>query len=211
MASVRDRLVSAGYREVLLPSGVRIRGVMPEARELVRRGLIRADLAAAVLVAERKSDAGEPLSREDQVATIEAQRVEAASFVRQGWNDQTGAWEPLLLTAEDLNDGGMDPRDVDALEDIVLYRRTPEQITASTLEAQGAITEAERELAEREGAGDTVDGWAGFRDERGGADAGPDVADVPDAAVGAAGVRGGSPGRPRARRRTRPAAPDPAG
>lgn len=168
----RDRWAVAGYEEVTLPSGFRVRGVRPTSRDLLLHDLLPGDLTALVMSAEAKGRANAPLDPEERSATIAAQRIEAAAFVRQVWDEETGAWEDVTLKASDLNDGGFDPRDVDALEDIVLFRRTPAQITASTQAALEQITTADAAVVEREEAGGTVDGQAAFRDDGGRDDAG---------------------------------------
>lgn len=193
--TARERLLSAGYEEVTLPSGFRVRGVRPTSRDLLLANLLPAELSARVLSAESKGS-GAQLTAEERAATIEAQRIEAAAFVRQVWDDEAGAWEDTRLTAADLNGAGMDPADVDALEDIVLYRRTPAQITASTLAAQGEISEADAAAVNREEAGDTVDGQAAFRDDGGRDDAGANGRAVRPAPVRARRppARGARPG-----------------
>lgn len=181
--TARERWVAAGYEEVVLPSGFKVRGVRPTSRDLLLANLLPGELSARVMAAEGKKGTDTPLTPEERAATIQAQRIEAAAFVRQVWDEESGAWEPGTFTADDLNAAGMDPRDVDALEDIVLFRRTPDQITASTLAAQGEITDEEAATVAREEAGDTVDGQAAFRDDGGRDDAGEDSRAVRPAPV----------------------------
>ena len=162
--SVVDELKQAGYREVVLPSGFRVRGVMPADRDLVRLRLVPGDLQAAVLAGDAKAESGSPLSDEERAARVEIQRIAAAAFIRAVWDAESEAWVPCRLTADDLNSGGMDPADVDALEDIVLYRRTPAEVTLQALRSKGEETAEALAAAERE-AGDTVDAWSEFRDD----------------------------------------------
>lgn len=181
--TVRERWLGAGYEEVTLPSGFKVRGVRPTTRDLLLANVLPTDLSSLVMSAEAKKNAGRQLTSEELGATVAAQRIEAAAFVRDAWDDEASAWEPVTLTAADLNGSGMDPRDVDALEDIVLYRRTPAQITASTLAARAEISPADAAAIDREEAGDTVDGQAGFRHDGGGDDAGQDSGTLRDPAV----------------------------
>ena len=170
----RERWSAAGYEEVTLPSGFKVRGVRPTTRDLMLHDLLPSDLAALVMGAEGAKKAGRELTPAERGATVAAQRIEAAAFVRQVWDDEAQAWEAATILAADLNGTGFDPRDVDALEDIVLYRRTPAQITAETLAARGEISPAAAAAASAEEVGDTVDGQAGFRDDGRGDAAGAD-------------------------------------
>lgn len=152
-----DRWRSAGSVDVTLPSGFRVRGAIPPADEIIRRGVApRAARAAALAVEAGGSDAGGADADQDATAKfLDTLRMLAARFVRAVWDDEDETWEPIILTAEDFDRDEFDRRDVEALIQIVSYQRSPDQITAASLG---------RPLEE---AG-PAEAWAGFRDDAGG-------------------------------------------
>lgn len=194
--SVIDAWAKGGLEVVDLPSGLRVRGKLPTVQDLVLNGVAPSELLARAL--PLFSRGVETFDEAEQRTWIAYQRVLAAAFVREAWNPETEKWEPALVTPEMLANG-VPPDDVDALEDIILRRRTAGQVTALTRFSRGEIDADElRQVVATEAAG-TVNAWSAFRPEPAGAPPGTDGADVADA-----------PERPaRAERRRRGARPRP--
>lgn len=133
-------LWNAGLVAVDLPSGIRIRGVLPGIPELARHGLIPQDLRAAALhFADPAWMRAEGESPEEaakrQLEWRRLVRLQVARFPQDIEVD--GEWKPLGLTLEQRierigtpeHPGTMDTLDVDVLEDLVLRYRTPDQIS----------------------------------------------------------------------------------
>lgn len=145
-----DRWRSAGSVAVTLPSGFRVRMVVPPADEIIRQGLSPAAAMAAVMAVE----AGAQADPDNDAARVMLDKIRAiaARSVRAVWDDESGDWEPVALSFEDLADGEFDHRDVEALEAIAGHRATPAEVTArSTGEA---VEEA-----------GSAEAWARFRDD----------------------------------------------
>lgn len=142
-------LWNAGLVEVDLPSGIRIRGVLPGIPELARHGLIPQDLRAAALhFADPAWMRAEGESPEEaakrQLEWRRLVRLQVARFPQD--IDVAGEWKPLGLTLEQRierigtpeHPGTMDTLDVDVLEDLVLRYRTADQISQRTRVMRGA-------------------------------------------------------------------------
>lgn len=186
------------YQETTLPSGLKIRGVQPTAQEMIRRGIWPKDLRVQLFLG------GATASEEDEDALkrlyVESQHVTIAAYVRQEWDVDNDRWEPVEYTPAEVHDFA--PEDLDALEDIVLRRKTPAQVTAETLERAGTLEpELAAKIVEGEAAA-TVTGWAEFRGDERSVTPSEDSGDVEDEAVGTA-ASGGRRGRAGAGRGTR--------
>lgn len=172
-----DAWATAGLVEVTLPSGFRIRGVVPARDEILRRGVAPRAARHAVLQLEQP---GDPAGDADPDATslfLATLRDMAAAFVRDVWDAASQEWIGVpRMTGEDLDRHAFDPRDIEALERIVTFAATPEQVTA---ESGGA-----RPIAEEAG---PAQAWAEFRDDAGGDRGGADGGAVLDPAVDAPG------------------------
>jgi hypothetical protein len=155
---------TAGLVEVGLPSGYRVRGVLPMLHTLTRADLLPTHLLEVALkgadpkwLAEADKDEGRAKR------TREYMDVLIASFPREVQAPGTDEWEPVSLTPADF--ATMDQADIDALEDLVFRLRTPEQVEANIAPEDPAP----------------------FRDERQHAAAGEDGEDVGDEAELAVG------------------------
>jgi len=129
---VSDWLTS-GLREVTLPSGHRVRGVLPTAERLIVQGTLPTELRAVAMRfavgSVNPSELADKGETDILAQFLSFARVLAAEFVRDRWVDD--GWVPTKLTPADLDN--IDPADVDALQVICLRHRTPEQITAASL------------------------------------------------------------------------------
>lgn len=192
----RDRWAAAGLTEVTLPSGFKVQLSAYGAVDLATRGIFPSDLILAIAAAEGDQARDAEVMRaladpEAGKALIRGMRIAAADSVRAVWDESAKppAWEPVTITVEDLDSGTFDPRDVEALIDIVTSKATPREITAATEALGGAIDQAEADRIKREEAAATVIGLTPFRDDDGRDAAGADGGTVPAAAVRPAGNR----------------------
>ena len=176
--SVLEAWAGGGVHEVVLPSGLRVKGRIPESQDIVV-----GQLAPSTLITAAMALMGKPLdelSDGERSTWVRWQRVLAANFIREVWDPATEQWQPATVTADMLETAP--PEDTDALEDIVLRRQTPAQVTAHSRFAAGEITREEwLAVVNREAAG-TVNAWSSFRpqpvrDDRG--EDGPDVERAP--------------------------------
>lgn len=197
--SVVEQWAHGGLVECDLPSGLRVRGKLASVQDLILARIVPQELLAKAMALQGK--AVEEFDEGERVTWIEWQRVQAAAFVREAWNADTEAWEPAVVTPTMLANG-VPPEDVDALEDIVLRRRTPAQVTAGTRFLAGEIDEAELRRVMQEEAGGTVNAWSAFRRDAGGAAVRPDGPDVERPSVEPPRDQRPRP-RPRSRRRDR--------
>jgi len=117
---------------VLLPSGYRVRGVIPDAYRLAELGLLdtRVLAAAARLADEDWLDSSTPDEQERDIrAYVDAMIAAAAQEALDPGDDPVmGTWKATGLTASNLD--GLDPRDRPLLEDLVIHKRTAAAITA---------------------------------------------------------------------------------
>jgi hypothetical protein len=201
--SVKDRWAEAGRTTLTLPSGFRVRGVMPSPSEVVRLKIIPQTLRRAVIGFTAGGRMLSELSEDEHAQLVDARRYQAAAFVREmappGTTGEEG-WEAVTVTRDDL--ASMPPGDVERLDDLIGGYATAEMITTESEYALGIRTREDVERVAEEEAGDTVDGWTGFRGGPGGDDAGTVGADVVDPAVGDVGDSQPVDRTPR-RRRTR--------
>lgn len=202
---VIDAWAEGGLAEVILPSGLKIKGKIPLIQDMIVNHLADATLIQAVMPLGDK-----PIEQYDEgerALWITWQRVQAAAYVRYAWNPATQEWEPAVVTPEMLMNG-VPPADVDALEDIVLRRRTPAMVSALSRLNAGEITPEELKRIVTEEASGTVSAWSSFRQGQRGDAPGPDGGGVAGEAV--------EPDRPnrsvrRARARSSPRGPHAAG
>ncbi len=165
MSKALDRWARIGLQEVELPSGIKVRGVLPNAVDLATRGLLPGYLRNVVF---SLASAGEV--KFSELSDDEADRFRSllrhmgARFVREVQGED-GEWEPVELTGDELDSGTFPREDIAALEVIAGRQRTPEQVTAVSQFSRGLLEdEAVLAITEKE-AGDTVNGWAEFRDD----------------------------------------------
>lgn len=160
---IEERLRAANRQEVTLPSGTRVRGVMPDIDYLVRKGLMSDDLLRAVATIEAADQETPGRQREpgEREAIARENLVEAAGWLRDAWDQDAGDWAPLTVTGDTIDDL-FAPDDVTALVGIILGRSTPAQVTAAYQELAGEISaELGRRIQEEE-AGATEAGWTRF-------------------------------------------------
>lgn len=187
-ASAVERWKTSGRKEVTLPSGWRVRGVMPSVESLVVRGLLPTDLQTVALKYATSGVQITDLASEAFRDFTKFAREMAAAFVREVWDDEAQAWEPVSMSASDLSE--IDPGDVDALEQIVLRQKTVDQITSGDTEGAGPVADK-----------------AGFPGESAGPDPGQDGGEVRESPVSDAPDRRPR-GGPRPRRSRGPASGD---
>jgi hypothetical protein len=175
--SVREQWEAAGRITVLLPSGFRVRGVMPSPTEIVRRRIVPWALrqATAAMGGSKMSD----LSEDQHAQLVEARRFQLAAFLREiaapGTEGDDG-FEAVEFTVDEL--GALPPNDLEALDDLIMGIKTAEQINAQSALRLGMLDRESAERIQQEEEGDTPDGWAGFREESGGSGAGDPVGAV---------------------------------
>lgn len=166
--SVKELWAEAGQTTVLLPSGFTARGVMPAPTEIIRLKLVPWQLRQAVTSfgGRKMSD----LTEAEHTQLVEARRYQLVAFIHELAPPGSEEFEPVSLSIDDL--GKMPPLDVEALDDLIMGISTAEMITARSKLMLGMLDKESVERIEREEAGDTVDGWVGFRAVDGGTDAG---------------------------------------
>ena len=119
--------LTAGVKEVLLPSGYRLRGVIQSGRSLARRGKLPAHLFEA---AEHLGDREWSEDPEHRALVLEYVRLLIASFPRESMAPGSDTWKSMTMTPDDIET--MDDLDVDLLEDLVLHLKTPEEVTVAS-------------------------------------------------------------------------------
>ena len=183
MATAKELLLQAGQTEFLLPSGFRVRGVMPSPTEVIRRKLIPWQLRRAInsIGTGRKMS---ELSEDEHANLVEGRRYQAAALIKELQAPGSDEWEPVSFSIEEL--ATLPPDDLEALDDLIMGIRTAEMITADSEVRLGLRDKESAERVAAEEAGDTVDGWADFRGERSGAGAGGAGGALGDEADGAA-------------------------
>jgi hypothetical protein len=195
--SVIDAWAKGGLVEVILPSGLKIKGKLPLLQDMAVNGLADGTLISSVVaLGDREAST---YDEEERNTWVKWQRVQAAAYIREAFNPDTGEWEPAMVTPEML--AGSPPEDIDALEDIVLRRRTPGQVTAMSRFMADEISEPELKTILREEATGSVTAWSTFRQKPGSPAAGEGSQDVgdqakptprPSRAVRRAGARSGT-------------------
>ena len=120
---------TAGIREVLLPSGWRVKGVLPSAQSLARRDKLPSHLFEAAAHLGDREWSKEP---EHRALLVEFIMLLMTSFPRETMAPDSDTWAPATMTPEDV--ATMEDLDVDLLEDLVLRLKTPDQVTAASEE-----------------------------------------------------------------------------
>lgn len=167
---------------MLLPSGYRVRGVIPGLPELARLGLLeRRVIAATLRLADPKWLTQAP-EDEQELALGDLLDAKVAGFPREaldpGADPETGEWKAVHLTVADLPN--MDQRDRALLGELIMHIWTADQITEAVLRGDYTL----------EGQVSPLDGLATFRDDGAGPAGGPDgtgVAGAPEPATAGAG------------------------
>lgn len=124
MSSVIPWLTS-GIVEVLLPSGSRIKGVLPSMRALQRRDLLEPALYPAATHFGDSEWVGDDPDRKRAVQAVLDRLV--AAFPRQTRPPDSDVWTDVRLSGDDVT--ALPDRDRDLLEDIVLRLRTTDEVT----------------------------------------------------------------------------------
>lgn len=213
--SVKDAWAEAGRITVTLPSGFRVRGVLPSPSEVIRLKIVPQTLRREILGFESKMM--NELSEDEHAAIVDGRRYQAAAFIRAmappGTTGDDG-WEPVTLTKDELAD--MPPGDVEALDDLIGGYATAEMITVRSEVVLGLREAADLVAVKQREAGDTVDGWRDFRIVDGGGSPDTPSADVEPVPVRnprdrkpVDRVRGGRRSSTPRRRQTGPAADGP--
>lgn len=149
--------------DVTLPSGLRLRGLLPTLNTLARRGLLTSDLYDAVLQAEAKPEwlVSAPSDGADAETKRRLWFALSAAFPRERW--EAGVWVPWTLTTLEFEDLVVE-EDKDALLALVMRAQTADEITQESLEILGS----EPATADEEVPAETPSAWEPFRDDLGG-------------------------------------------
>jgi hypothetical protein len=156
----RHQFANAGLREVALPSGALVRGVLPTVEALYLRDLVPAELIGVVTKFAMPGFSSDDLPEEERPLWFRFTRLQVAAFLRE-IRDADGNWQPLNVSIDDTFT--MDQRDVDELEYIVLRYKTPRQVSAFWQAQRGEITKEEANAIIEAEMADTIGGWATFR------------------------------------------------
>ncbi len=168
--------IAHGAVECLLPSGWRVRVVLPSLRHLVRHGILPTHLHEAALKGADPAWLSEPEHREERQARVgEYVSFLVAHSLRESCAPD-GEWRAESLTAADVL--GMDELDLDLLEDLVLRERTADEVTARSRILRGESPDEAEEVG-------TL-AWDEFRVEPRSAESGEDSESMDDAPVAAA-------------------------
>jgi hypothetical protein len=197
--SVVEQWAKGGLEEVVLPSGFKIRGKLPLTQDLILAKVVDQSLVAAALALDDKEPA--TFTDDERSLWVEWQRVLAANFIREAWDPKTRRWEEAKVTPAMLANG-VPPDDVDALEDLVLRRRTPSMVTAHARFMANQIDADELKRVMSKEASGTIAAWSSFRPRAERGDRGKNGGDVREPAEPDAGDPG-SGDRPSARRGAR--------
>ena len=190
--AILDRWLSGGTRPILLPSGVAFRLRIPDAEEMIVRGLVPADLRETALKFGASAITPETLDMDALARLLRFMRTMVAHSLKSVWTGpepmtfadlhaSDAPWEPVQVTLADLEEGTIDGDDYAALQGIMARKFTPEQITAYTLRERGRITKEQAEGIAEAGVPETMKGWASFRGKPGSPDPGGAVATVESA------------------------------
>jgi hypothetical protein len=160
-------LSGALLAEVELPSGRRIRGRLPDAAQLLSRGLLPPELRPIALQIETNLGAAAAIGDTNRAEELRRyQKIAIVDFIEEIWSEARQNWEPAEgLTVERLD--RLDRRDIELLGDVVLRVRTPAQVTALSRWNRGQIDQAQYDRIIEKEAPATVLGWLDFRLRRG--------------------------------------------
>lgn len=206
--SALQRWLGGGLKTVMLPTGTIFAYSIPPVEDLVARGLIPEHLRKVAL--QFAASAVDPLTMDTDSLSelLQFMRALIAQSLRYLWTGEQepieaweqfapgDKWEPVTLTAADLQEAALDADDYAALFNLVGREATGVQITAQSLAEHGLLDRAEADQIISASRTATVPGWSSFRSERRRASAGAAGAAVGRKAVGAGGDQ-------RSRRRTR--------
>lgn len=162
-------------------------------------------------VIEKYGTDAEDLTDEEVQRNVELRLRLAAHFIRGIFDDETGEWEAVTLTFEEMT-GELPGDDIEALDTFVyMANETSPQSAAllvnATSEVVLGLIDTPPPTEPQEEAGDTVDGWSEFRDEPGSGDADAERGDVAPTPIGAARNRKPADRVSGGRRARTPAAP----
>jgi hypothetical protein len=163
-----------GDREVLLPSGQRVKIRLRSAVELLREGTLPDALRRRAMEYETGGLDAKALSPDEKMSAYEFMRAFVArSISAVSIEDEAGEvrYHSVRLGPDELAELPED--DVSEVQAIVTLRKSPLQVTAESEVKLGRRSATDAELIAGEEAGGTVDGWVPFRDGSGGDPAGP--------------------------------------
>lgn len=170
---------TAGYTTVLLPSGYRVRGIVPSLAILAERDLLTREVvsaAASLAAIKHREQIDDPRTEQDLRVWVDALVMGFAHEAQDpGADEETGEWKPVRLTSV----AGLDQRDRMLLESLVLHQMTADEVTAASRAAMDAT--------EREEGPSVMERLVAFRDVRRGAAPDDDGSDVARAPVDVAG------------------------
>lgn len=209
---------ASALHAVELPSGMRALVKLPNVRELLEADAFPQELrtlaskyASTGISIESLDDEGlrgfVRLTYELVARSVKYLAQPAEPDAKLPWEDfkSNGAppiaegWELVSISAEQLRQMDVDQSDLDALGAIAGRMKTPNEVTAYSRMDRALLVEGAGVVAALKEGGESVSGFASFRGQPDGADAGADSEDVRLPAVGGARDRG-SGGRVRGRR-----------
>jgi hypothetical protein len=135
---------SAGLVEVLLPSGYRVRGVLPGFAELARRGLLDRRVVAAAMRLADPSWLRAATEDEQETSLREVVDAKVAGFPLEAQDPGDETWKPVHLSIADL--ATMDQRDRERLEELVMRIHSAESITAAVERGDFGLREQASDL-----------------------------------------------------------------
>lgn len=187
-----DRWMNAGLRQVTLPTGTRMKLRIPAAEQLIRHNVMPQDLRELAVKFASTGLVIEELTPDDLEQFLKMKQVLVAWSIREIYAgdapitekvaDDDPAWQPIEISADEIDAAEIDADDLGALTSIVLRQRTPNEVTAvvwadiGKLE-RGSLDEQLRSL-EAEDEGETVGRFRDVRADERGADARADGGDV---------------------------------
>jgi hypothetical protein len=176
-----DRWRNKGLRQVTLPSLTRMKIRIPSGDMLVRSGAMPQDLRALAI---QFATAGIELEKLDETAIdqfLKMKNVLIAWAVREIYTgeaefterlqDDDPDWQPISISADEIDDAELDGDDLGALAAIVMRQRTPNQVTAAVWQDEGKLDRRTLDNFLKDEA-PTVGSFRGDRGGAGSADAG---------------------------------------
>lgn len=183
-----EKWITSGLRYVELPSGIAMRIRLPSAERMLRSNTMPADLREMAVKFASTGIALEALDAEALDNFLRMKQIMVADSIREiyGGDAETqeereadrGGWEPVTITAADLEEFEIDPDDLSALSTICMRQATVNMITLASRRDRGLLDAKEAEAGIERERGETVPSWGEFRTDDGGAQSGSERAGV---------------------------------
>lgn len=196
-SEVLRRWLGGGLKTCMLPTGVIFAFRLPDVEDMLAKGLIPDDLRKEALKFGASAINPETMDVEGLERLLRFMRVLVSQSLRYIWDGpvdpieawaeyapDAAEWQPVTLTAADLEEAAIDADDYAALQGIVSRQFTARQITAQSLGEHKFIPQEQADQIIAEEQSRTVPGWASFRGERRRAPAGAAGGSVAGQTVG---------------------------